>query len=224
MQKKAPEGGKSGRCERRGRELSSALLTLTLWILIIVVLILIPILLKRSVLIVWPYQVVICEKRGGFVRVLDTPGLHFVTPLFRSLHPVDIRTQTLNFPPMNLYSKDMRPFTLEATAFVKVEDPVKAHYHHEYYLQATKRAVQKAIKDVAAEMELEDIYLNREILAVRSVEESKKVCAEWGVSVEAMDVKDVVPRDPKEKIKLEEMYNKRRRALEELMVVKVIYE
>lgn len=199
--------------------MSSSLLNIILWTLTLSLLVVVLILLKRSIILVWPTRAIIYERRGRFVRVIKTPGLHLVSPVFRSLHPVSIRTEKLDLPPMNLFSGDRKAFTLKAFAYFRVVDPKKAYYYPEYYMEATKRAVQRSIKDTASRMDLEEIYCSRKLFSSRAREGVEKECERWGVKVEEVGIEDVLVRDPEDKLKLEEMYNDLRRT-----VVKVLYE
>lgn len=119
------------------------------------------------------------------------PGLVFVPFAFAHLKRVSLRIVALDIPPQDVITRDNVSVKVNAVLYMRVADPARAIIEIEDYLYATSQLAQTTLRSVLGEVELDELLADREkINAVL-----KKIIDErtdpWGISVSAVEVKDV---------------------------------
>nr|WP_246279882.1 SPFH domain-containing protein [Natronomonas salina] len=137
------------------------------------------------------------EKRAltvfGEFRELLEPGLHVVPPFVSRTYPFDLRTQTLDVPQQEAITRDNSPVIADAVVYVRVMDAKRAFLEVEDYRNATSNLAQTTLRAALGDMELDETLSQREKINARIREELEGPTDEWGVRVEAVEVREVTP-------------------------------
>jgi len=135
--------------------------------------------------------------RLGKFRTLAGPGLFWVTPIIDTLPSwIDHRVMVTPFAAEKTLTKDTVPVDVDAVLFWVVWDAEKAALEVEDYKIAIAWAAQTALREVIGQMTLADILVGRD----KMDDDLQKIIDErttpWGVSVQSVEIRDVViPQD-----------------------------
>lgn len=138
----------------------------------------------------WERAVVL--RLGRFIG-LRGPGLFWVVPLVDSVtRTIDQRVITTTFAAEQTLTCDTVPVNVDAVLFWVVYDPEKAALEVQDYPTAVSWAAQTALRDIIGRTSLTDLLSGRE----RIEQELQRLIDErstpWGVSVQAVEMRDVV--------------------------------
>ena len=141
----------------------------------------------------WEKAVVLRLGRYDGIR---GPGLFWITPLIDTVSSwIDQRIITTSFAAEQTLTSDTVPVNVDAVLFWLVYDPEKAALEVQDYQQAVSWAAQTALRDIIGRTALTDLLRGRE----RIEEELQKLIDErsnpWGVSVQSVEMRDVVIPD-----------------------------
>jgi regulator of protease activity HflC (stomatin/prohibitin superfamily) len=129
----------------------------------------------------------------GEYRELLEPGIHFIPPFVSKTYPFDMRTQTLDVPRQEAITEDNSPVTADAVVYIKVMNAKRAFLEVDDYRRATSNLAQTTLRAVLGDMELDETLSKRERINRRIREELEGPTDEWGVRVEAVEVREVNP-------------------------------
>ncbi|WP_227352871.1 SPFH domain-containing protein [Haladaptatus salinisoli] len=150
---------------------------------------------NSAVEIVGPY-----EKRAltvfGEYRGLLGPGLHFVPPFVSATHRFDVRTRVLDVPRQEAITEDNSPVTADAVLYVRVMDAERAYLGVDDYEKAVMNLGQTTLRAVIGDMQLDDTLSRRDEINARLQREIDAPTDEWGIRVESVEVKEVLPSQP----------------------------
>jgi regulator of protease activity HflC (stomatin/prohibitin superfamily) len=150
----------------------------------------------------------------GEYRTLLDPGLHFVPPFVSRTYRFDLRTQTLDVPRQEAITRDNSPVTANAVVYIRVRDPKRAFLGVDNYRRATSLLAQTTLRAVLGDMELDDTLSRREEINARIRDELDEPTDEWGVRIEAVEVKEVNPsRDVVSAMEQQSSAERHRRAM-----------
>jgi len=129
--------------------------------------------------------------RLGRLRPLAGPGLVFLIPFVDRMERVDLRTVTLTIPPQEVITRDNVPARVNAVAYFRVTDPLRAITEVEAYQVATSQIAQTTLRSVLGHAELDDLLAERDQLndsLRRIIDEQTEP---WGIKVTTVEIKDV---------------------------------
>ena len=150
----------------------------------------------------------------GEYRDLLEPGVHLVPPFVSRTYAFDMRTQTLDVPRQEAITRDNSPVTADAVVYIKVMDAKRAFLEVDDYKNATSNLAQTTLRAVLGDMELDDTLSRRDQINDRINEELDEPTDEWGIRVEAVEVREVSPsRDVKQAMEQQTGAERRRRAM-----------
>ncbi|GAA0517678.1 SPFH domain-containing protein [Halorubrum aquaticum] len=129
---------------------------------------------------------------GEYRRLLE-PGVHLIPPFVSRTYAFDMRTQTLDVPQQEAITRDNSPVTADAVVYIKVMDAKKAFLEVDDYKNATSNLAQTTLRAVLGDMELDDTLSRRDQINDRINEELDEPTDEWGIRVEAVEVREVSP-------------------------------
>jgi regulator of protease activity HflC (stomatin/prohibitin superfamily) len=141
----------------------------------------------------WEKAVVLRLGRYDGIR---GPGLFWIVPLIDTVSSwIDQRIITTSFAAEQTLTSDTVPVNVDAVLFWMVYDPEKAALEVQDYQQAVSWAAQTALRDIIGRTALTELLRGRE----RIEEELQKLIDErsnpWGVSVQSVEMRDVVIPD-----------------------------
>ena len=155
-----------------------------LWLAIVTV--------SSSVVIVQAYEKRALTVFGAHEGLLD-PGIHFVIPFVSKTYQFDMRTEALDVPSQEAITRDNSPVRADAVVYIRVMNAERAFLEVEDYRTATLNLAQTTLRAVIGDMELDETLSQRERINARIQDELAGPTDEWGVRVEAVEVREVTP-------------------------------
>jgi regulator of protease activity HflC (stomatin/prohibitin superfamily) len=141
----------------------------------------------------WEKAVVL--RLGKFVG-LRGPGLFWVMPLFDSVSTwIDQRVITTSFAAEQTLTSDTVPVNVDAVLFWMVYDAEKAALEVQQYADAVSWAAQTALRDIIGRTYLTDLLRGREKIETLLQDLIDQRCNPWGVSVQSVEMRDVIIPD-----------------------------
>jgi len=141
----------------------------------------------------WEKGVVL--RLGRFVG-LRGPGLFWVLPLFDTVSTwIDQRVITTSFAAEQTLTSDTVPVNVDAVLFWMVYDAEKAALEVQQYGDAVSWAAQTALRDIIGRTYLTDLLRGREKIETQLQDLIDQRCNPWGVSVQSVEMRDVIIPD-----------------------------
>jgi regulator of protease activity HflC (stomatin/prohibitin superfamily) len=138
----------------------------------------------------WSKAVVL---RLGKFRALRGPGLFFIIPVIDAIpYWIDTRVLTSSFKAEKTLTKDTVPVDVDAVLFWKIVDPEKAALAVADYQSAIGWASQTALRDVIGKTMLSDMLEGRDKISALLQTIIDARTQPWGISVQSVEVKDVL--------------------------------
>ncbi len=135
--------------------------------------------------------VTLLYRQGRFVRVL-TPGEHRMWRHGHTTQQVDMRERSVTVPGQEVLSQEQVGLKVSVAARFAVAAPELALHRVQNYLEALYLAVQLALREEVARHPLEELVAGRVDLGQRMRERVAEQTRAFGLSVAAVEVKDVM--------------------------------
>lgn len=147
--------------------------------------------LASSLRQVQQYEKGVVLRFGRLLPVIRQPGLRMIIPVADRMAKVSTQTIVLDVPSQGAITRDNVTLTVDAVVYFKVVDPVKAVINVQNYLYATSQVSQTSLRSVIGRADLDTVLSDREQIneELRSVIDEPT--ADWGISIERVEVKDV---------------------------------
>src|SRR6185312_1946959 len=153
---------------------------------------LLALLVSASIKIADPWDKAVILRLGNF-RSLRGPGLFFIVPILDTIpFWIDTRVITTSFKAEKTLTKDTVPVDVDAVLFWKVLDPRKAALEVADYKTAISWASQTALRDVIGKTMLSDMLEGRDKISVMLQTIIDERTEPWGITVNSVEVKDVL--------------------------------
>ena len=177
-------------------------------------LLLLPIIVIASGLrLVKQYQRGVVLTLGKFTSIRQ-PGLRFIVPVIQSLQKVDIRTKVVDVPEQEAITRDNIPVRISAVVYYRLTDAARAILEVENFHWAVSQIAQTTMRNSVGEVSLDELLQSRSKISEKIKDEVDKVTDAWGVSVEALELKDIIiPEGLKRTISKEAEAERERRAV-----------
>ena len=134
--------------------------------------------------------------RLGKYAGMHGPGLFWIVPLVDSVSSwIDQRVITTSFAAEQTLTSDTVPVNVDAVLFWMVYDPEKAALEVQQYKEAVSWAAQTALRDIIGRTSLTDLLRGREKIEEQLQELIDQRCNPWGVSVQSVEMRDVIIPD-----------------------------
>jgi regulator of protease activity HflC (stomatin/prohibitin superfamily) len=124
-------------------------------------------------------------------RAAKGPGPLILLPFVDRMVRVDLRTVAFTIPPQEVITRDNVPARVNAVAYFKVIDPVRAVLEVETYQVATSQSAQTALRSVLGHVDLDALLADREQLNERLRTIVDEQTEPWGLRVSSVEIKDV---------------------------------
>ena len=129
----------------------------------------------------------------GEFRTLLKPGLNFVPPFVSRTYRFDMRTRTIDVPRQEAITRDNSPVRADAVVYYRIMDAKKAFLEVDNYEVAISNLAQTTLRAVIGDMELDETLSRREAINAKIRKELDEPTDEWGIRVEAVEVREVSP-------------------------------
>ncbi len=166
---------------------------------VVVLLLVIGFILLISIRQVNEYQRGVKFQLGRYTKTIN-PGWRIVLPIFQSMVKVDMRVKAVDVPFQEAITKDNVSAKINAVIYYKVSDAAKAVLEVENFWFAVSQLAQTTMRNVAGEMELDELLANREEAAKKIKDIVDAATDPWGISVDSVELKDVILPDDMQRV------------------------
>jgi regulator of protease activity HflC (stomatin/prohibitin superfamily) len=133
------------------------------------------------------------ERFGRYTGTLR-PGLNFIVPVIDRIgHKMNMMEQAIDIPQQDVITKDNATVTVDGLAFYQVMDAAKASYEIANLDQAIVKLTMTNIRSVMGSMDLDQMLSHRDEINERLLRVVDAAVGPWGVKVNRIEIKDIVP-------------------------------
>jgi regulator of protease activity HflC (stomatin/prohibitin superfamily) len=143
-----------------------------------------------SVRILREYERAVVFRLGRLIGQKG-PGIVLLIPAIDRMVRVDLRTVVFDIPPQDLITRDNVPAKVNAVAYFRVIDAVKAIIEVERFSSATSQIAQTTLRSVLGKAELDMLLSERERLNESLQQIIDDQTDPWGIKVTTVEIKDV---------------------------------
>lgn len=149
---------------------------------------------------------------GRFTGIRE-PGLRVVIPIFQRMIKVDIRITPIDVPKQEVITKDNVTVGVDAVVYFRVVDSAKAVLENANYIYSTSQFAQAALRDVAGNVDLDELLSNRDTISQKIKEIVDSETDKWGVDVQSVKLQNIeLPQDMKRAMAKQAEAERERRA------------
>ncbi len=135
----------------------------------------------------------VVERLGKYFATF-MPGLNFMIPyLDRVASRVITKDIMLDVPQQEAITKDNAVLIVNAIAFVKVTNPVKAVYGIVNFADGIRNLIMTALRSIVGEMDLDVALSSRDKIKARLRESIAEEVMDWGLTVKSVEIQDIKP-------------------------------
>jgi regulator of protease activity HflC (stomatin/prohibitin superfamily) len=133
------------------------------------------------------------ERFGRYTKLLR-PGLNLIVPFVDQIgRRMNVMEQLIDIPQQDVISKDNATVTVDGVAFFQVVDAAKASYEVAHLDMAIIKLTMTNIRSVMGSMDLDQMLSHRDEINERLLRVVDAAVSPWGVKVNRIEIKDIVP-------------------------------
>ena len=159
----------------------------------IVVLVFVIITVANGVRIIPQGEEWIVQRLGKYRETL-MPGLRFIIPYIDTIaYKLTTKDIILDVQEQEVITRDNAVIVVNAIAFIKITDPVKAVYGVQNYSEAIRNMIMTTLRSIVGEMELDHALSQRDMIKARLKAGVADEAMDWGLTVKSVEIQDIKP-------------------------------
>lgn len=137
----------------------------------------------------------IVERLGKYSSTLH-PGLNIIIPYLDSVaYKLVTKDIILDVQEQEVITKDNAVILINAIAFIKITDPIKAVYGVTDFSEAIRNMIMTALRSIAGDMNLDEALSSRDRIKARLRESIADEAIDWGLTVKSVEIQDIKPSE-----------------------------
>ncbi len=133
------------------------------------------------------------ERFRRYTKTL-LPGLNIIVPFIDRIgNRVNVMEQVLDVPTQEVITKDNATVSVDGVAFFQVYDAARASYEVTHLDAAIMALTMTNIRTVMGSMDLDELLSHRDEINVRLLRVVDAAAEPWGVKINRIEIKDIVP-------------------------------
>lgn len=135
----------------------------------------------------------VIERLGGFYKVWGV-GIHCLIPFFdRVSCVVSMKEQVKDFEPQDVITKDNVTMKIDTIVFYTVTDPKLYAYGVADPVSAIENLSATTLRNIIGDLDLDQTLTSRDIINVKMREILDEATDPWGIKVNRVEVKNILP-------------------------------
>ncbi len=164
-------------------------------IVVIAFLIFVVVTLAKGVRIVPQGTEWIVERLGKYHTTLH-PGLNVVIPYLDNIaYKLITKDIILDVQEQEVITKDNAVIVVNAIAFIKITDPIKAVYGVTDFSEAIRNMIMTTLRSIVGDMNLDEALSSRDQIKARLRESIADEAIDWGLTVKSVEIQDIKPSE-----------------------------
>lgn len=126
-------------------------------------------------------------------RLVETkgPGWFWLIPIIDRVVKIDLRTITFPLATQETVTRDGVAVKVNAVLWYRAVDPKLVVTSVVNWQSAVVQAAETSMRDAIGQSELDQILKDRTTINLRLLEVLRQTCTQWGVAVDAVEIKDL---------------------------------
>ena len=129
--------------------------------------------------------------RLGRLKTTKGPGWFWLIPLIERVIKVDLRTITFALDTQETVTRDGVAVRVNAVLWFRAVEPATVVTSVVNWQSAVIQAAETGMRDAIGQSDLDQMLKDRMIINARLLDLLTKTCAQWGVAVDAVEIKDL---------------------------------
>ena len=165
------------------------------FIFVVALLVFAVVTLAKGVRIVPQGEEWIAERLGKYGGTLR-PGLNIIIPyLDRIAYKLVTKDIILDVQEQEVITRDNAVILINAIAFIKITDPIKAVYGVTDFSEAIRNMIMTTLRSIAGDMDLDEALSSRDKIKARLRESIADEAIDWGLTVKSVEIQDIKPSE-----------------------------
>ncbi|RLJ65109.1 SPFH domain-containing protein [Sulfurisoma sediminicola] len=137
----------------------------------------------------------IVERLGKYHGTLH-PGLNILIPYLDQVsYKLVTKDIILDVQEQEVITKDNAVILINAIAFIKITDPIKAVYGVTDFSEAIRNMIMTTLRSIAGDMQLDEALTSRDRIKAKLREAIADEAIDWGLTVKSVEIQDIKPSE-----------------------------
>jgi regulator of protease activity HflC (stomatin/prohibitin superfamily) len=135
----------------------------------------------------------IVERLGKYNATLH-PGLNIIIPYIdQVVYKLVTKDIILDVQEQEVITRDNAVILINAIAFIKITDPIKAVYGVTDFSEAIRNMIMTTLRSITGDMDLDEALTSRDAIKARLRESIADEAIDWGLTVKSVEIQDIKP-------------------------------
>jgi regulator of protease activity HflC (stomatin/prohibitin superfamily) len=135
----------------------------------------------------------IVERLGKYSATLH-PGLNIIIPYIDQVtYKLVTKDIILDVQEQEVITRDNAVILINAIAFIKITDPIKAVYGVTDFSEAIRNMIMTTLRSITGDMDLDQALSSRDKIKGRLRESIADEAIDWGLTVKSVEIQDIKP-------------------------------